>query len=533
MDSNPATAVSRRQWFGLAVLVLPTMVTMMDISVLFLALPQITVDLDASAVQQLWVTDIYGFLIAGFLVTMGTLGDKIGRRKLLLAGAAAFGLVSILAAYSTSPEMLIATRALLGIVGATIMPSTLALIMEMFRAPKDRGIAIAVWASALTLGVAVGPAVGGLLLQWFWWGSGLLIGVPVMVLLLATGPILLPEFRNPNAGRLDPLSVVLSLAAILPFIYGFKEVSRNGWEPVPVLAVVVGLTCGTLFVLRQLRLAEPLLDVHLFTIRAVSGALVLSLMVAAIQGGSGLFVTQYLQLVHGMTPLRAGLWVLVPTLALILGIFVSQGLARQVKPAFIMGGGTLVAAAGMLMLTQVTSSSSLALLIVGFTIVYLGVAPTGPLVSQLVVPSAPPEKAGSAASLQSTSGELGVALGIATLGTIGMSVYHDEVEVPAQLAGTPAGEVAGDHLAGAVEVAQGLPATVSASLLESARDAFSAGLDATAWVCAFAFLGLTVMILATLRHLPPMNSHAGKPGPDAAGSPPAGNPLNLPAESAG
>ena len=361
-----------------------------------------------------------------------------------------------------------------------------------------------------------------------------LIGVPVMLLLLATGPALLPEFRDPTAGRLDPFSVVLSLAAILPFIYGFKEVSRTGWDLVPVLAILVGLTCGALFVIRQLRLTEPLLDVHLFAIRAVSGALVLALIVAAIQGGSGFFLTQFLQLVRDMSPLRAGLWVLVPTFTLILGIFVSQGMARQFKPAYIMGVGTVIAAAGMLVLTQVSSTSSLALLIVGFSIVYLGVAPVGPLVSQLVVPSAPPEKAGSAASLQSTSGELGVALGIATLGTIGMSVYHDQVEVPAQLAGTPAGDVAGDHLAGAVQVAQGLPGPVSTSLLDSGRDAFAAGLGATAWVCAFAFVGLTIVVLATLRHLPPMYAQTEpQPGLDGAGALSDASPLTKPATPTG
>ena len=295
-------------------------------------------------------------------------------------------MVSVVAAYSSSPEMLIVCRALLGVVGATIMPSTLALIMQMFRDPKQRGVAIAVWASALTLGVALGPVVGGVLLHWFWWGSVFLIGVPVMLLLLAAGPALLPELKIPTAGRLDPLSVLLALAAILPFNYGFQEIARYGWEPLKILFVVAGVIFGVLFVLRQRRLADPLLDMRLFTIRAVSGALVLALFVAAIQGGTGFFITQYLQMVKGLSPLRTGLWLLVPTTALILGIFISQGIAQRIRPAYVLTVGVLVAAVGMAVLSQVEASSGLSMLIIGFTIVYVGVAPVGPLISQLVVP---------------------------------------------------------------------------------------------------------------------------------------------------
>ncbi|SDI17155.1 MFS transporter [Nonomuraea jiangxiensis] len=504
--TTPTAPAGRRAWIGVAVLTLPTLLTMMDISVLFLALPQLTTDLGASATQQLWISDIYGFLIAGFLVTMGTLGDRIGRRRVLLLGAFVFGVLSILAAFSPSAEMLIVYRAVLGIAGATIMPSTLALISGMFDDPKQRGAAIAVWSSALTLGVALGPIIGGVLLQWFWWGSVFLIAVPIMLLLLVTGPALLPESKNPQSGRLDPFSVVLSLAAILPFIYGFKEVARVGWEVTPVLIALAGVLFGVVFAVRQRKLANPLLDLSLFRVRAVGGALLLGLLIAGVQGGSGFYMSQFLQMVKGLTPLQTGLWILVPVFALLIGIGVSQGVAQKVRPAYVLAGGMVIAAIGMGLLTQLSVASGLSYLLLGFAVVYFGVAPVGPLVGQLVVPSAPPEKAGSAASLQSTSGELGVALGIALMGSIGMAAYRGDVTVPAEIAGTPAGQVAGETVAGALSVAQTLPATVGRALVDSARAAFTSGLVVTAAVCTVAFALLAVLAVVMLRQLPPMGA---------------------------
>ncbi|AUS82059.1 MFS transporter [Actinoalloteichus sp. AHMU CJ021] len=499
---GPPSTAGRREWLALAVLALPTMMTMLDIGVLFLALPELTATLSASASQQLWITDAYGFLTAGFLVTMGTLGDRIGRRRLLLVGAAVFAVVSVVAAYSSSPEMLIASRAALGVAGATIVPSSLALIMVMFRDARQRGIAISVWAASLTAGVALGPVLGGVLLQWFWWGSVFLVAVPIMLLLLVTGRAVLPEFANPSAGRPDAVSVLFSLGALLPFIYGLKEIARLGWQPGPVLAVLVGALMGLAFVLRQRRLDDPLLDLRLFSIRAVSAALLIGLLVAGVQSGSGFFVAQHLQMVEGFSPLVAGLWVLVPTLALTVGIFVSQAVSGLLRPAHLIAIGTTVAAVGMLVLTQVGPTTGLPVLMTGFTVVYFGVSPVGPLVARIVVPSAPPEKAGSASSLQSTSGELGVALGIALLGSVGAAVYRSGVALPAEVADTGAGAVAGETLAGALVVAEGLPGPVAASLVESARAAFVAGLNTAAGICAVAFVVLTGLALVALRDVP-------------------------------
>jgi MFS family permease len=287
-------------------------------SVLYLALPKVSADLGATGNQMLWILDIYSFVLAGFLVTMGTLGDRIGRRRLLLIGAAAFGGASILAAYSTSAEMLIATRALLGLAGATLMPSTMALIRNMFPDPKQMGTAIGVWFSCFMGGMAIGPLVGGALLEQFWWGSAFLLGVPFMALLLVVGPVLLPEYRAPGTGRLDLVSVGLSLAAILPAIYGLRELARRGWDPV-ASAVVVGLAFGVIFVRRQRALADPLLDLRLFGYRALRSALSVYLLTGVVMAGVSLMSTVYLQSVLELSTLRAGLWLLPHNAALAAG----------------------------------------------------------------------------------------------------------------------------------------------------------------------------------------------------------------------
>src|SRR5688500_7099676 len=263
-DSMINSKATRREWIGLAVIALPCVLYSMDLTVLHLAVPHLSADLKPSSAQLLWIADIYGFMVAGALITMGTLGDRIGRRRLLMIGAAAFALTSILAAFSTSPEMLIAARALLGLAGATVAPSTLSLIRNMFHDDQQRTFAIGVWITAYSLGGAVGPLLGGLLLEFFWWGSVFLLAVPVMALLLVLGPVLLPEFRDPEAGRLDLFSAALSLVAVLAVIYGLKQFAQDGAGWLPALSVAAGLAVGIAFVRRQRTLADPLIDLQLF-----------------------------------------------------------------------------------------------------------------------------------------------------------------------------------------------------------------------------------------------------------------------------
>ncbi|MGW7197573.1 MFS transporter [Streptomyces chryseus] len=501
-----------REWLGLAVLALPTLLLSIDVSVLHLAVPHISEGLDPSAAQMLWIIDIYGFLIAGFLVAMGTLGDRIGRRKLLLIGAAAFGLASLAAVYADSPAMLIAARAAMGIAGATLMPSTLALIINMFRDARQRGVAIAVWVTMFSVGIALGPVVGGAMLEYFWWGSVFLLGVPIMGVLLVAGPILLPEYRDEEAGRLDLASAVLSLAAILPVIYGLKEIANDGFGPVPVLSLVVGLAVGVLFVRRQRTLESPLLDLKLFgnpTFRAALLTLLLSMLVA---GGTYLTVTQFLQLVGGLSPMKAGLYLLPAAFALIVTAVVSPMAAAKIRPAYVVAAGLAVSGVGHVMLSLADSSSGIAQVVTGFAFVYAGGGPLIALGTDIVVGSAQPEQAGSAAAISETSTELGMALGVALLGSLGAAVYRSGVELPS---GAPEG--AGDTLAGAAEAAQGMSAEVATALLASARDAFTDGMNVIGAIGAVVALASAVLVAVVIK-LPATGAGGDSDGAEGSGA---------------
>ncbi|GAA0608460.1 MFS transporter [Kribbella sandramycini] len=407
-----------REWLGLAVLVLPTLLLAMDATILYLALPSLSADLRPSPSELLWITDAYGFLVAGFLVTMGTLGDRIGRRRLLLIGAAAFLATSILAACAISPTMLIIARALLGIAGATLMPSTLALISNMFADGRQRGTAIGIWAAGLSGGVALGPVVGGVLLEWFWWGSAFLVAVPVMALLLIAGPLLLPEYRDPQPGILDLGSVLLSLGSVLPFIFGIKQLAEGQLAPAAA-GLVVGVVLGVFFVRRQRGLSAPLVDVGLFGSPRFRGALIVLLGALAAVAGGYLFVSLYLQQGLALSPLRAGLWLLPSAAAMILTSILSPALAQRIPAGRLMGFALLLSAIGFLVLTQVNSALAAA---AGLVVIYLGQGPIMALGTELVVSSAPPARAGAASALSETSVEFGLAFGVAVLGSIGLLI---------------------------------------------------------------------------------------------------------------
>jgi MFS transporter, DHA2 family, multidrug resistance protein len=494
---------TRREWLGLAVLALPVLLLSIDVSVLYLALPVLSRDLRASATQQLWILDIYSFFLAGFLVTMGTLGDRIGRRRLLLIGAAAFGVASIFAAYSTSAEMLILARALLGIAGATLMPSTLALIRNMFKDPGQMSQALGIWLACFTVGLALGPLVGGILLENFWWGSVFLLGVPFMALLLATGPLVLPEYRDAKAGRLDLRSVGLSLAAILPLIYGLKELARGGWQTLSVVAIVVGLVVGAVFVWRQRTVPNPLLDLHLFGNHRFSSALGSYLLLGIVMAGVSLMATLYLQMVHGLSPLTAGLWLIPQNVAMGLSSVLAPVLAQRVRPVVVMAVGMVIAAAGLGLVTQIPAGGDLdgvVLLVSGLVLASGGIALAMPLITGVILQAAPPERAGSAASLQETSGEFGIALGVASMGSLATLVYRLQLAgnlpagLPAQIA-----DSAREGIVGAVVAASQLPAQLAQPLLEVARTAYTGGVHVVAVLGAIVFLGVASLARTIFR----------------------------------
>lgn len=508
MDTDTPTGAGpragRREWTGLAVLALPTLVLALDMSVLHLASPQLGADLGPTGSELLWIMDIYGFMIAGFLITMGTLGDRLGRRRLLLIGAFAFGAASLLAAYATSPLTLILGRALLGVAGATLAPSTLSLISNMFKDAGQRAVAISVWISCFMAGMGIGPVVGGVLLEWFWWGSVFLPAVPVMVLLLVVGPKVLPEYRTRDAGRPDLTSVALSLAGILPTVYGLKRAAEDGFGPAPVVAIVAGAVFTVLFVRRQLRLDDPLLDLGLFGDRSFRAALLIILVSTAAGGGLYLFATQYLQLVAALPPLTAGLWLIPTAVASAAGSLVAPSLARRSRPGHVVAGGLAVAVAGYLTMAVAGADSGPVLVATGITLVFFGAGPMTALSTDLVVGSVPPRGAGSAASMSETATELGISLGVAVLGSLGTAVYRGRIEgsLPG---GVPADAVrhTEDTLAGATAAARDLPAAVGDRLLEAGREAFTAGLNIAALVGAALVAALAVVSARALGHVRP------------------------------
>jgi MFS transporter, DHA2 family, multidrug resistance protein len=497
----PATAPARaghREWLGLVVIALPCLVYAMDLTVLNLALPALSADLRPSSSELLWIVDIYGFLVAGLLVTMGTLGDRIGRRRLLLIGAAAFGVASALAAFSTSAEMLIVARALLGVAGATLAPSTLSLIRNMFHDPRQRTVAIGVWITSFSAGAAVGPLVGGLLLERFWWGSVFLPALPVMALLLVVGPRLLPEFRQPDAGRLDLVSAGVSLVAVLAVIYGLKQIAQDGAGWAPALCITAGLALGIAFVRRQRRLADPLIDLGLFRVPAFSAALVANTLGFFVAFGMAVFTAQYLQLVLGLSPMEAGLWSVPGAGGFIVGSLLTPLIVRHVRPAVAMAGGLAMAAVGFGLLTRLDGDMALETLVTGSVVFSLGLAPVFTLATDMMVGTAPPERAGAAAGVSETSSEFGGALGIAVLGAIGTAVYRGRMAdgVPEGVSSGPA-DSARDTLGGAVATGHELPGPLGADLLDAARDAFTQGLQLAATLSVVVAIAAAV-VAATL-----------------------------------
>ncbi|MFF2042385.1 MFS transporter [Kitasatospora sp. NPDC058170] len=512
----------RREWIGLAVLLLPTLVLTMDMGVLFFAVPFISTTLAPSGTEQLWIMDMYSFLLAGLLITMGSLGDRIGRRRLLMIGAAGFIGASLLAAEADGAGELIAARALLGIAGATVMPSTLALIRNMFHDPKQRQIALGAWGGILTAGATLGPVAGGLLLDHFWWGSAFLIAVPVMALVLLAAPVLLPEYRSPQAGRFDLAGAVLSLAAILPLVYGIKTLSVDGWSLLPALAVPAGLLFAAAFVWRQRTAAAPLLDLGLFRIRTFSGAITVNTIAMFAMMGFTLFTSQYLQLVKGMSPLEASLWALVPSVGVGAAVGLSAALAGKVRPAIMMAGGFLIGAGGFAMMTTVGAHSPLALILTAAGVLAAGTVGTMTLTAEMVVSAAPIERAGAASATSETAVELGSSLGIALLGAAGAAVYRSQLDgaLPAGVDGEAA-RAAQDTLGGAVTVAAHLPDRIGAELLETARAAFTDGLHVAAVVGLVFALGAATLAYHLMKHLPAQAPAAAAEAADAPTAPAA------------
>jgi DHA2 family multidrug resistance protein-like MFS transporter len=416
--------VATRSWAALGILTLAVLLLAIDGTVLALAVPALTADLSPTATQLLWIGDIYSFALAGLLVTMGNLADRIGRKRLLLIGSVGFGLSSLLAAFAPTPELLIVARAILGLSGATIMPSTLAIVRNIFADPTLRTRAIAVWAAGATAGAAVGPIVGGALLEHFHWGSVFLINVPIMLLVLVGGIFLLPESKNPAGARIDLLSAVLSFVAIVLIVYAIKHVSAEGLDWTVPVAVLLGLFAGLWFLRRQRRLAQPLIDVSLFRSPAFSGAVVANTVSIFAFVGLLFFFSQYLQLVRGLGPLQAGLVELSATVASIVVIALTGFMLGRLGRGRAISVGLALGAVGLGVLALAEGMTGLVGIIIGFAIVGFGAGLAMTLATDAVVSAAPRERAGAASSIAETAYELGAALGIAVLGSAQLALYR-------------------------------------------------------------------------------------------------------------
>ncbi|GAB3846774.1 MFS transporter [Micromonospora andamanensis] len=481
-----------------------------DLTVLFFALPTLSADLDPTATQALWIVHVYGFLIAGFLVTMGRLGDRLGPRRLLLTGSAVFAALCAVAAFSVSAEMLIALRALLGIAGATLMPSLFSLLRVMFRDDRQRRLAIAIMFSAFSVGGAIGPLLGGMLLEFFWWGSVFLVNVPSMLLFLLLGGKLLPERRERSQAGLDATSVALSVTGILAMVYGLQELAagqETGTGSVwPNLAIVAGgILVLTVFVRRQRRLTNPLFDLSLLANRRMAVSLVTLLIVGVGVVGMFYLFTQHLQWVIGLSPLRAGLWTLPFVAVNISGALLAPVLTARIPAATVVAGGLAVAALGAALVVVTGTGAPLPLLVAAISVTGLGHGAAIALVSDLIISSAPAGQTGSAAAAQEVSGELGTALGVAAGGAIGMVVYRTSLSgtLPPELPQTAARSATSTIHQGLATAEQF--SAQSPALLSAVRDAVAHGLQAYAGVStilAALAAALVTAILVTAKHEP-------------------------------
>lgn len=495
-----AAKAGRREWIGLAVIALPCMLYSMDLTVMNLALPALSRALKPSSAQLLWVVDVYGFLLAGSLITMGMLGDRVGRRRLLLIGAGAFQVASLLAAFSTSATMLIIMRGLLGIAGATLAPSTLALIRNMFSDARERTFAIGIWTTSFSVGAAIGPLAGGLLLQHFWWGSVFLIGVPVMLSLLLLGPSLLPEFRAEHAARIDWLSAGLSALGVLPIIYGIKHAALGGSLLVSALFVLAGLAIGVVFVRRQTGLAEPLFDVALFSVPRFGISVATNALTMFVCFGVFLLIAQYLQQVLGLSPMVAGLCTIPSAGGFIAGSMLSAQLVKVFPAPRVVAGSLFVVGLGALLVSQLEVHSSVAFMIVASVVLALGTSPAITLSTDLIVSIAPPERAGVASAVSETGAEFGGALGLALLGTVGAAVYRHRMQ-----GALPAGSDsnARETLSDALVAASHLSHSDAAALVEQARQSFTDGLHVAALIGALIAFASAGVVFTRLGEGPP------------------------------
>jgi MFS transporter, DHA2 family, multidrug resistance protein len=498
-DAEPTVSTPRRAWLALAVLLLPVLLIAVDNTILAFALPSIAQDFRPAASTQLWIVDVYSLVLAALLVAMGSLGDRIGRRKLLLIGAAGFAAVSFAAAFAPSAGYLVAARAILGFFGAMLMPSTMSLIRNIFIDASARRLAIAIWASSFTAGSALGPIVGGVLLEHFHWGAVFLVAVPILLPLLVLAPRLVPESRDPSPGPLDLLSVLLSLTTMFPLVWAVKTGAHDGLSWLVGAALVVSIGSGLLFVRRQNRSATPMFDVKLFGYAPFASSIMANFLSIVGLIGFIFFVSQHLQLVLGLSPLAAGLVTLPGALlSMVAGIGVVR-LVRWFAPHTLTIFGLILISAGFGMILLFRHDLNVAAVIASFIVLEIGVGISQTITNDTIVSSVPAAKSGAASAVSETAYELGAVIGTATLGTIFTAFYRTNVDLPQGLSSQQAAD-AGESIGGAAAVAQTLPGDVAAPLLDSAHTAFDSGIAPTSIIAGVLTLIAAAVVAFAFRN---------------------------------
>lgn len=472
-----------RDWIALAVLMLPVLLVSIDNTVLSLALPHIAEALEPDAAQQLWIIDAYSIVLAGLLVTMGSLGDRIGRRRLLLIGAAGFAVFSVASAFATTALELILLRGLTGVFGAMLMPSTLALIRGIFRDRNQRRVAIAVWAGCFSAGSAAGPLVGGVVLEHFHWNAIFLIALPVLLPLFILTPLLVRESRDPHPGPIDVPGMLASIVALVAIVLGIKEFAAQGFGLQPIVSIVVGFAVGAWFVRRQLRRPVPLLDLTLFRNPLFSGSIAVNLLSVVSMVGFLFFVSQHLQIVVGLTPLAAGVVLLPGIVLMIIAGFAVVPLSKRVTARVIITGSVLLSATAYVLMAAFGAGSAWQIVLIAFVILGVGVGMAETLSNDLILSAAPKDRAGAASALSETAYEVGAVLGTALLGGLLTAHYRGALVVPDGV-DTDAGARARETLAGAEQVAASLPNDLGAELMSMANAAFEGGVVMTSVIGA-------------------------------------------------
>jgi len=473
---------SLRAWLGLVVVLGPVLLVSMDGSILFLAMPRISQALGPSADQALWILDVYGFAVGSLLIAFGNLGDRYGRLRLLMAGATVFGLASAAAAFAPTAGLLIAARACMGIAGATLLPSALAVLSELFTEPRCRAQAIGVFAAAFAAGFAVGPVIGGVLLERFWWGSVFLVNLPVIVLFLSVAPVLLREVRTTRPGRVDPVSVVTSAVGLLLAIYGIKHAAAEGLSVTALAAGVAGVAVLAWFGLRQRRLEHPLIDFSLFRDRVFTVAVITGLLPLAAWSAAAYLSGIYLQSVLGLPVLATALLALPGASVLTTACIVTPVIVDRVGKRTVLLVCHFTIAAGLLLLLPTTITGGVGWYVASTTIAGIGYGISFAVVADTAVAAVPPERAGSAGAIAETSNEIGNALGIAVLGSLAALLFR----------------IQGPELAPTLDETLQLPG-LAVTVVSEAKSAFLTGLHVA--VSAAGVLHI-ILGLVALRSLP-------------------------------